>query len=135
MSAAVHRSGVAKRSEICAAVVHSAALAIACVISYELITHVLAPLHSVSQADDYLGGMWAVIATVFVYRIGHRESVAAASSRTVATLFSFAICLVYLLLFPFSPVGLAVVIGFGSLVVMLIGRPEEIVTTAITTAV
>jgi hypothetical protein len=33
-----------------------------------LVRHGLARIHSVSQDDDFLGGMWPVIATVFVYR-------------------------------------------------------------------
>ena len=42
-------------------------LAVACLISYALITQLLTRAYSVSREDDLLGGMWAVIATVFVY--------------------------------------------------------------------
>jgi uncharacterized membrane protein YccC len=61
--------------------------------------------------------------------------VAVALSRCVATLLSFALCFVYLLIFPFEPVGMAVLIGLGTLFLMLIGRPEDAVTAGITTAV
>jgi uncharacterized membrane protein YgaE (UPF0421/DUF939 family) len=124
-----------KRRRIGAAAVRSVALAISCLISYLLVTHALAHVYSLSTADDLLGGMWAVLATVFVYRDNQKQSWAAASSRITATSLSFALCLIYLLIFPFHPWGLAVVIGIGSLVLMLIGRPEDVVTAGITTAV
>jgi uncharacterized membrane protein YccC len=117
------------------AIGYSVALAIASYVSYWLAVHALSRVHSISHADDLVGGMWAVIATVFVYRASHRESLAAAVSRSAATVLSFALCLCYLLLFGFHPLGLVVLIGIGTLVLMLTGHPEYIVTTAITTAV
>src|SRR5262249_34525993 len=102
---------------------------------YLLITRALSAFHSVSTADDKLGGMWAVIATVFVYRLGYRDSLSAAASRSVATALSFVFCLLYLLVLPFSPVGLAGLIGIGTAFLMLVGRDGEVVTTGITTAV
>jgi uncharacterized membrane protein YccC len=104
-------------------------------VSYVLITRALSAVHSVSKADDKLGGMWAVIATVFVYRIGYRDSLSAAASRSVATALSFVLCLLYLLIFPFSPLGLAVLIGIGTAILMVLGRDGDVVTTGITTAV
>jgi uncharacterized membrane protein YccC len=117
------------------AVLYSSALAIACLLSYLLITRALDAVHSVSRADDRLGGMWAVIAAVFVYRVGYRESISAAASRSVATALSFALCLIYLVVLPFSPVGLAALIGLGAAILMLIGRDGDVITTGITTAV
>jgi uncharacterized membrane protein YccC len=96
--------------------------------------YVLSHVHSVSRADDQLGGMWAVIATVFVYRITYRHSVGAALSRMAATVVSFALGLIYLLLFPFQ-LGLAALIGIGTFVLMVMGRDDLVVTTGITTAV
>jgi hypothetical protein len=55
-----------------------------------------------------------------------------ASSRPLV---SFALCLLYLWFFPFTSVGMAALIGIGSLVMMLLGRCDDIVTTGITTAV
>jgi hypothetical protein len=88
------------------ALLHSVTLSILCVISYWLITHMLARAFSVSRDDDLLGGMWAVVATVFVYRYGYEESVGAALSRMWATMLSFALCFIYLLFFPFHLWGL-----------------------------
>jgi uncharacterized membrane protein YccC len=111
------------------------ALAISCLISYTMITHLLSRAYSVSRGDDLLGGMWAVAATIFVYRESYENSVRAAVSRIAATLLSFVLCLAYLLVLPFSPWGMAELIGIGALALSLLGRSEDIITTGITTAV
>jgi hypothetical protein len=116
-------------------VLRAAVLAISCVISFWLITHILAGVYSVSRDDDLLGGMWAVVATIFVYRYSCAESVHAALSRMAATLISFALCLVYLLLFPFHVLGMAALIGIGTIAITMMGRPDDTFTTSITTAV
>jgi uncharacterized membrane protein YccC len=114
---------------------HGAALAISCVISYWLITHILPSSDSISRDDDLLGGMWAVAATIFVYRYSHAESVRAALSRMAATFVSFSLCLVYLLIFPFHVWGMAALIGIGTIAVTIMGRPDDTITTGITIAV
>jgi uncharacterized membrane protein YccC len=124
-----------KETRLHAAVSHSLALAAACLLSYWLTTHALSRVHSFSKADDLLGGLWAVLATLFVYRESHRQSLAAAVSRASATLVSFALCLIYLLVFSFHPLGLAVLIGVGTLVLMAAGREEDVITAGITTTV
>ena len=63
------------------------------------------------------------------------SSAAAATARASATLVAFARCLIYLLIFPFHPWGLALVIGLAALAVTLLGRPDDVVTTTITIAV
>jgi uncharacterized membrane protein YccC len=113
--------------------IYALEMAIACAISYWIITYGLAPLGN--KADDFLGGMWAVVATVFVFRDSRTSSMSAGLARLIATCVSFALCLLYLLLFPFQPVGMAALIGVGTLVMMLLGRREDIVTTGITTTV
>ena len=128
-------SGVGWRSRIRPAVVHSVALSVSCLISYWLTTQILIHFYSLSRADDLLGGMWAVIATIFVYRTSYRESVTAALTRAASTLVSFALCLVYLLITSFQPWGLALLIGIGTLILMVTGRFDDVVTTGITTSV
>jgi uncharacterized membrane protein YccC len=113
--------------------IYALEMTIACAISYWIITYGLAPF--VDKASDFLGGMWAVVATVFVFRDSHANSVSAGLARLIATCVSFALCLVYLLLFPFHPLGMAALIGVGTVVMMLLGRREDIITTGITTAV
>jgi uncharacterized membrane protein YccC len=52
-----------------------------------------------------------------------------------ATSVSFPICLVYLLFLPFHTWALAVLIGVSALAVTLLGRPQDAIIAAITTAV
>jgi uncharacterized membrane protein YccC len=114
-------------------IIYALEMSIACAISYWIITYGLAPF--VDRASDFLGGMWAAVATVFVFRDTRANSVSAGLARLIATCVSFALCLLYLFLFPFQPVGMAAVIGVGTVVMMLLGRREDIVTTGITTTV
>jgi uncharacterized membrane protein YccC len=125
----------AEQQKITAALAHSVAIGIASLVSYWLITYALSRVHSISPADDQLGGMWAVIATIFVYRITYQQSVGAALSRLAATVVSFALCLIYLSVFSFHPLGLAVLVGMGTFLLMLMHRDDLVVTTGITTAV
>ena len=117
------------------AIIHGAALSASCVVSYWLITHILGRSIAVSRDDDFLGGMWATIATLFVYRFSYEQSIGAALSRMTSTAVSFVLCLVYLLIFPFHAWGMAALIGIGAIVLTLLGRSEDIITTGITTAV
>ena len=114
---------------------HRVKLSILCVISYWLITHMLVQVFSISRDDDLLGSMWAVVATVFVYRYGYEESVGAALSRMGATTLSFVCCFIYLLLFPFHLWELAILIGVGAVAMSLLSRPDDMIATGITTAV
>ena len=114
-------------------VVYSLNMGIACLITYWIITYLLSGF--VDQASDFLGGMWAVVAVVFVFRDTRANALSAGTARLIATCVSFALCLPYLLIFAFMPVGLAALLGIGTLVMALLDRREDIVTTGITTAV
>jgi uncharacterized membrane protein YccC len=117
------------------AVLDAAVLGLACLLTYWLVTHGLTRIHSASRADNMLGGLWAVIATVFVCRFSYRESTAAAVSRMAATLVSFVLCLIYLIFLPFHVWAMAVLIGLSVLATTLAGRPGDAITAAITTTV
>jgi uncharacterized membrane protein YgaE (UPF0421/DUF939 family) len=117
------------------AVIHGLTLGLLCVITFWLITHFLAHVLSVSHDDDLLGGMWAVAATVFVYRYAYEQTIAAALSRISATMLSFVLCFAYLSFFSFNVWGMAALIGVGAVIMILIGRRDDVVTTGITTAV
>ena len=123
------------RARVWAVAADSVLLGVACLISYWLTTRVLSLVYSVSADDDALGGMWAVIATVFVVRDSYAKSLAAALSRMAATLVGFALCLAYLTFLPFHPWGLAILVGLSVLVTALTGRPGDAITAAITTTV
>ena len=75
------------------AVLDGIALSLLCVVSYWLITHLLVHAFPVSREDDLLGGMWAVVATVFVYPYSYEQSTGAGLSRMTATSLSFAFAL------------------------------------------
>lgn len=117
------------------AVIHAVTLSVSCVVSYWVITHLLSSAFAVSRDDDLLGGMWAAIATLFVYRFSYEQSIGAAVARMAATSVSFLICLMYLLVFPFHLWGMALLIGIGAITMSMIGRPDDIITTGITTVV
>ena len=126
--------GARKRQKVSPAdMTYALEMTIACAISYWITTSGLTGF--VGKSSDFLGGMWAAVATVFVFRDTRANSVSAGLSRLLATCVSFALCLLYLVLFPFQPVGMAALIGIGTVVMMLLGRREDIVTTGITTAV
>src|SRR5579862_4854094 len=72
---------------------------------------------------------------IFVIRDSYKQSLVAAASRMAATSVSFVICLIYLLFLPFHSWALAVLIGVSALTVTLLGRGQDAVTAAITTAV
>src|SRR5580658_6265320 len=126
------RDGIETRSQLetCS---QGVGLAAASFISYALITHILTRVYSVSREDDLVGGMWVVVATVFVYRESYERSMRAALSQFSATFLSFALCLVYLLIFPFHPMGMAALIGVGTVVLILADRSEDVITAGITT--
>ena len=114
-------------------VVYAMNMGMACLITYCIITYLLSGF--VDQAANFLGGMWAVVAVVFVCRDTRAHALSAGMARLIATCVSFALCLPYLLLFPFTPVGLAILLGIGTLVMALLRRRDDIVTTGITTTV
>jgi uncharacterized membrane protein YgaE (UPF0421/DUF939 family) len=123
------------RARVTVALRQSLVLAMACLVCYWLNVALLSHVHSLPNDDDLLGGMWAVIATIFVLRDSYQQSIAAALSRMAATAVSFVLCLAYLAFLPFHPWALAVLVGVSALAVTLLGRPGDAVTAAITTTV
>jgi len=122
-------------AEVRVAVLDCGVLSVACLLAYSSVTYLSSHAYSLSKADDLIGGLWAVIATVFVFRDSYQHSVRASVTRTQATLVAFALCLIYLIFLPFHPWALAVLTGVSVLAVTLIGRPEDAVTAGITSAV
>jgi uncharacterized membrane protein YccC len=123
------------RGEIRDAAVDCGVLAAACLITYWLATRMLAHVYLLSHDDELVGGVWAVIATIFVLRDSYQRSMTAAVTRMAATLVSFVLCLIYLIFLPFDVWAMAALIGLTALAVTLIGRPGDAITAAITTAV
>jgi uncharacterized membrane protein YgaE (UPF0421/DUF939 family) len=130
----LHREETNGLQRIGWAAAFGAGLAFAALVSYELATRILSSAIS-SRDDQLLGGMWSVVATVFVCRESYKDSVSSAMSRIAATSLSFILCLGYLLLFPFSSWGMTILIAIGAVILIIIGRPGEVITTSITTTV
>ena len=131
---ALHREETNGLQRIGWAATSGAGLAFAALVSYALGTRILTSAIS-SRDDQLLGGMWSVVATVFVCRESYKDSVSSALSRIAATSLSFILCLGYLLLFPFSSWGMTILIAIGAVILVIIGRPGEVITTSITTTV
>ncbi len=72
-------------------VVYAVNTAIACLITYWIITYALS--HFVDRPSDLLGGMWAVAATVFVFRDTRVSSLSAGTAllRLVDTVVGIAV--------------------------------------------
>src|ERR1700726_3860798 len=64
-------------------VVYALNMAIACFITYWIMTHSLSRF--VDGPSDFLGGMWAVVATVFVFRETRLRSLSAGIAGLIAT--------------------------------------------------
>jgi uncharacterized membrane protein YccC len=114
-------------------VVYALNMAIACLITYWIMTHVLSRF--VDESSDFLGGMWSVIATVMVFRETRLRSLTAGTALLIGAGVSCALCLLYLLFIPFTAVGMAALIAIGTMVMAYLGRRADIVTVGITTAV
>jgi hypothetical protein len=50
-------------------------------------------------------------------------------------LLSFVLCLIYLLFLPFDVWGMAMLLGIGAVLMVWLRRPDDVITTRITTAV
>lgn len=123
------------RAELQVAVLECVILAIACVTSYWLVTTTEPHIYLRSWAAGQIGGLWAVISTVFVLRESYDKSAAAAVSRVAATSVSFVLCLIYLVFLPFHIWALGLLVGASALAVILLGRPTDAISAAISSAV
>ena len=114
-------------------IVYSIAMALACIISYTVMTEILNA--AVEGHADLVGGMWAAVSTAFVFRDSRQHSWSAGVSRLIATSVSFALCLPYLWFVPPNVAGMAILLAVGTLVMVLLDRREDIIATAVTTIV
>jgi uncharacterized membrane protein YccC len=114
-------------------IVYSIAMALACLISYAVMTKFLNV--AVEGHADPVGGMWAAVSTAFVFRDSRQHSLSAGAGRLIATCVSFALCLPYLWFIPANVAGMAILLAVGTLVMVLLDRREDIITTAVTTIV
>jgi hypothetical protein len=88
-------------------VVYSIAMGIACAIAYVITSSML--FLAASRDDGLLGGMWAAVSAAFVFRDTQAHSL--------------------------SAVAIPILVAAGALVITVLNRREDIITTAITTIV
>jgi len=86
-------------------------------------------------ASAVVGGLWSMISAVVVLQATRRETITSASRRVLATLIGAVISAVYLVVFPYSLVGMAVCIGATVLLGQVTGSPDHARLAAITVAV
>jgi len=86
-------------------------------------------------ASAVVGGLWSMISAVVVLQATRRETITSASRRVLATLIGAVISAIYLLVFPYSLVGMAVCIGATVLLGQVTGSPDHARLAAITVAV
>jgi hypothetical protein len=113
-------------------IAYSVAMPLACLISYASMTRLNV---AVEGQRDLVGGMWAAVATAFVFRDSRQHSFAAGVGRLIGTSVSFALCLPYLWFIRPNVAGMGILLAVGTLVMVLLERREDILTTAITTIV
>ena len=114
-------------------IAYAIAMALTCLISYVVMRRLLNV--AVEGHHDPIGGMWAAVATAFVFRDSQQHSVAAGVGRLIATCVSFALCLPYLWFMRADAAGMGVLLAAGTLVMVILQRREDIITTAVTTIV
>jgi uncharacterized membrane protein YccC len=115
-------------------VAYAVAMGLACLITYWIMMEIH-DRFGLGASSKVVGTLWAIVATIYVFRDTRANSLSASIGRIIATVVSFALCFIYLLLFPFTPVGLVAVLAGGTLIMMALGRRDEIGLTAVTTAV
>jgi uncharacterized membrane protein YccC len=114
-------------------IVYAVGMAVACLIAYWIALNAFAS--GFPKPSETIGAMWAAIAAAFVFRDSRTEALSAGIARLRATFVSFVLCQIYLSFFPPTAVGMAVIIGTGTLILTALRWRQDIITTAITTIV
>jgi uncharacterized membrane protein YgaE (UPF0421/DUF939 family) len=76
-----------------------------------------------------------ILATLFCFRDSYADSAKYALTRMSATLTSFILCTIYVLLFSFSIWGIGLVVFIGAITLTGLRRQDDITTASITTVV
>jgi uncharacterized membrane protein YccC len=114
-------------------ILYAAGIAVACLVAYWIALYAFAS--GFPKSSDTIGAMWAAIAAAFVFRDSRAQAVSAGIARLRATCVSFVLCQIYLSFFPPTAIGMAVIIGAGTLTVSALHWREDVITAAITTIV
>jgi uncharacterized membrane protein YccC len=115
--------------------VSSLMLGAACCLTFVLLADGVGPALSETSDSAEIGAMWAVVATIFVFRAHLTDGLGEARTRLAATALSLVVCLAYLLVLPVTAIGIGLVIGAGSLLALAVDRPQDAALTGITSTV
>jgi len=114
-------------------IAYSISMGIACLLAFVAEASMLKGF--TNRDNELLGGMWAAAASAFVFRDTGSHSLAAGLARFIATSISLLLCLPYLWFLAPSALGIPILVVTGTLLMILLNRPDDIITTAITTIV
>ena len=82
-----------------------------------------------------IGAMWAVISGIIVFQASWATTIGTASLRILGSFVGAVVSALYLSFLPFSPLGMAAMIGLTVLVCLAFGIPDHARLAAITVAV
>lgn len=91
--------------------------------------------HVFHGASSAIGGLWTVITGLLVLQSSRSETLSSAWLQLLGALIGAIISAAYLLIFPFSAVGMAVCIGFAVLLCQMLSVPSYGRLAGITVAV
>ncbi len=79
-----------------------------------------------------IGGVWSVISGIVVLQATLQDTRGSAMLRVLGTLIGAVVAAIYLSLFPFNPLGMAICVGVAVLFCQAIGVPDHARLAAIT---
>ena len=106
--------------------------AVVCLLAYLGGLHFTRAFHG---SASIMGALWSVISGIVVLQATRRQTLASAGLRVLGTLIGASISAAYLSVLPFSPLGMAAVIGVTVLLCQFLGVPDHARLAAITVAV
>jgi uncharacterized membrane protein YccC len=106
--------------------------AVVCLLAYLGGLHFTRFFHG---SESVMGALWSVISGFVVLQATRRQTLTSAGLRVLGTLIGAGTSAAYLSVLPFSPLGMAAVIGVTVLLCQCFGAPDHARLAAITVAV
>jgi uncharacterized membrane protein YccC len=108
--------------------------AIVSFLSFSIALAITSALHGTGDSQT-IGAMWAMISSIVVMQETRSATLDTAWLRTLGSLIGAVISAVYLSFFPFSTIGMAVLVGITILACQLFGIPGHARLAALTAGV
>lgn len=103
-------------------------------LSFTIAVSITSCVHGAGDSQT-IGAMWAMISSIVVMQETRSATLDTASLRILGSLFGALISAVYLSFFPFSTIGMAVLVGITILACQLLGIPGHARLAALTAGV